>query len=403
MAPRAPAIVIALDSLTGLQTARILARRGVPVIAVTRNPDHYCCRTRVCERMLHADTDSEELIEALESLGPALDRKGVLFPCSDGAVTHVSRHRERLAPWYHVSLPPHETVELLMDKSSFAVYAQEQGLPIPRTFLLRSRADAERAAESLSFPAVLKPSVRKPAWDRHSKEKAFTPADAGELLALYERTADWTDVLIAQDWIPGTDSYTCNCYLDADSKPLVTFVTRKIRQWPPQTGIGSLGEEARNDTVLRETLRLFQGAGFHGLAYLEMKRHAQTGEHFIIEPNVGRPTGRSATAEAAGVELLYTMYCDAAGLPLPAERTQRYRGTKWIHARTDLQSALHLWRRGELTLGEWRRSLRGTKVDAIFSLSDPAPFLFDIWRSARLLAGRNGRRGTRTETLSSRP
>jgi D-aspartate ligase len=389
VATRPPAIVIGLDSITGLQTARILASRGVPVIALAKDPKHYCSRTRVCERVLRADTDGEELVATLAALGPGLAEKGVLFPCSDGAVAQVSRGRRRLAAWYHLALPAHETVELLMDKGSFAVYARDRGLPIPPTFLLRSRDDAERAAESLSYPAVLKPSIRKPEWDRNSKQKAFTVTDGAELLALYDRTAAWADVLVAQQWIRGTvrDHYTCNCYLDAESRPLVTFVTRKLRQWPPETGIGSLGEEARNDTVLSETLRLFEGARFHGLAYLEMKRDPQTGEHHIIEPNVGRPTGRSATAEAGGVELLYTMYCDVAGLPLPPDRTQRYRGTKWIYARTDLQSALHDWRRGELTLGEWRRSLRGPKVDAVLSLRDPAPFAFDLWRAARLLAG----------------
>jgi D-aspartate ligase len=389
VATRPPAIVIGLDSITGLQTARILASRGVPVIALAKDPKHYCSRTRVCERVLRADTDGEELVATLAALGPGLAEKGVLFPCSDGAVAQVSRGRRRLAAWYHLALPAHETVELLMDKGSFAVYARDRGLPIPPTFLLRSRDDAERAAESLSYPAVLKPSIRKPEWDRNSKQKAFTVTDGAELLALYDRTAAWADVLVAQQWIRGTvrDHYTCNCYLDAESRPLVTFVTRKLRQWPPETGIGSLGEEARNDTVLSETLRLFEGARFHGLAYLEMKRDPETGEHHIIEPNVGRPTGRSATAEAGGVELLYTMYCDVAGLPLPPDRTQRYRGTKWIYARTDLQSALHDWRRGELTLGEWRRSLRGPKVDAVLSLRDPAPFAFDLWRAARLLAG----------------
>jgi D-aspartate ligase len=390
VAPRPPAIVIGLDSITGLQTARILAGRGVPVIALAKDPKHYCCRTRVCERVLRADTDGDELLATLAALGPSLTEKGVLFPCADGAVMQLSRHRGRLAPWYHLALPAHATVELLMDKSSFAAYARDKGLPIPPTFLLGTRADAERAARSLSYPAVLKPAIRKPEWDRHSKQKAFMLADAAELLALYDRTARWADVLVAQQWIRGTvrDHYTCNCYLDAESRPLVTFVTRKLRQWPPRTGIGSLGEEARNDTVLRETLRLFQGAGFHGLGYLEMKRDPHTGEHYIVEPNIGRPTGRSATAEAAGVELLYTMYCDAAGLPLPLRRTQRYRGTKWIYARADAQSAMHGWRRGELTLAEWRRSLRGLKVDAVFSLRDPAPFAFDLWRAGRLLARR---------------
>lgn len=385
---RPHAVVLGLDSITGLQTARILARRGVPVVALAKDPGHYCCRTRVCERILRADTDSEELIGALEALGPELGERAVLFPCTDMAVYHASLHRGRLEPWYHVVLPGHEVVERLMNKLSFCEHAQEHGHPIPRTFILTSRTEAEEAAEALAFPAVLKPGLRTPEWDRHVGEKAFKPAAAGVLLDLYDRTARWTKALVAQEWIPGSESslYSCNCYFDADSKPLVTFVARKIRQWPPQTGISSLGEECRNDVVLEETLRLFQGVGFRGLAYLEMKRHEETGEHFIIEPNVGRPTGRSAIAETGGVELLYTKYCDVLGLPLPSSRVQRYAGAKWIYARSDLQSAFHYWRRDELTIPEWWRSVRGLKTDAVISWRDPAPFLFELWRGARLLA-----------------
>lgn len=73
-----------------------------------------------------------------------------------------------------------------------------------------------------------------------------------------------------------------------------------------------------------------------------MKRDPETGRQYAIEANVGRPTGRSAIAEAGGVELLHTMYCDVAGLPLPNGRTQTYKGTKWIDVRHDLQSAFTL-------------------------------------------------------------
>ena len=40
------AVVLGLDTITGLQTARILAARGVPVIGVTNDLGHYACRTR---------------------------------------------------------------------------------------------------------------------------------------------------------------------------------------------------------------------------------------------------------------------------------------------------------------------------------------------------------------------
>jgi predicted ATP-grasp superfamily ATP-dependent carboligase len=146
--------------------------------------------------------------------------------------------------------------------------------------------------------------------------------------------------------------------------------------------------ECRNDVVRDETVRLFSGVGFWGLVYLEMKRDSRTGQHLIVEPNIGRPTGRSATAEAGGVELLYAMYCDVLGLPLPADLTQRYVGAKWIYLGRDLRSALHYWRRGELSFRGWLDSLRGPKVDAVFSWRDPLPFCFDVGRFFSLAAGR---------------
>jgi predicted ATP-grasp superfamily ATP-dependent carboligase len=197
-------------------------------------------------------------------------------------------------------------------------------------------------------------------------------------------------VLVAQEWIRGSegDHFTCNAYFDRNARPVVTFVTRKIRQWPPQTGQGCLAVEWRNDAVRDATVRLFSGVGFWGLAYLELKRDGETGEHLIVEPNIGRPTGRSATAEAGGVELLYAMYCDILGLPLPGDLTQRYVGAKWIYFGRDVRSALHYWRRGELSARGWIESLRGPKVDAVFSWRDPLPFCFDVGRVFSLARGR---------------
>lgn len=376
------AIIIGLDCGTGLQSARILARHGVPVIGVAADPGHPCCRTRVCERILTADTAGIELIEALIELGRDLAERAVLYPCTDLSVLLVSRHRAELEPWFHVVVPDPDVVELLIDKARFYAYAQQEGFPIPRTFVLRSRVDAEEAARSLRFPAIVKPALKTLEWKRHASAKAFQVSSAEELIGLYDRSSAWSDTLVAQEWIEGGDGdhFTCNCYFNGASEPLVTFTTRKLRQWPPTGGEGCLSEESRNDAVERETIRLFRTIGHRGLGYLEMKRDARTGEHLIIEPNIGRPTGRSANAEAAGVELLYTKYCDTLGWPLPADREQKYRGVKWIHIRRDFQSALYHWRRGDLTLHEWIESWRGPKTDALLSMSDPVPFLADLGR-----------------------
>ena len=416
---RTPAVVIGLDSTTGLQTARILAQRGIPVIGLASERAHPCCRTNVCARILTADPGEAGLVCTLERLGrelaggAATSDAAVLFPCSDDSVLLLSRNRDRVLPWFRCALPDEAVIELLTDKERFYRYAQQEGLPIPDTRFLRTRGDALDAGRTLRFPCVVKPPVKTPGWWAVAGAKAVVAGSGAELLRLYDALATSSPCLVAQELVEGPDSrhYTCNAYFDAKSRPLVTFVSRKLRQWPPDVGEGCLSEEARNDIVLETTVRLFQGLGHHGLGYLEMKRDRETGEYLIMEPNVGRPTGRSSNAEAAGVELLHTQYCELLGRPLPASRQQQYRGVKWVHTRRDVQSALHRIRRGELTVRGWLDSWRGPLFHALFSWRDPQPFFADFVRAGRGLLRRRDRGHDMTsepqtpsgEALGSRP
>jgi D-aspartate ligase len=380
----APAVVVGLDCTTGLQSARILAHRGIPVVGIAADARHPCARTRVCRQVVQADTAGEALVEALAALGPRLEERAVLLPCTDLAVLRLSRHRAELAPWFHLVLPEADTVEMLVDKARFHAWAVGEGLPVPRGAVLACRDDVEAACGELRFPCILKPSVKTPEWKRRTRAKAFRVEDAAALRAEFERCAPWAERLVVQEWVPGGDRshYTCNCYFTRRGLAEVAFTSRKLRQWPPVGGEGCLSEEARSDAVRHATLQLFARAGHRGLGYAEVKRDERTGEHLVLEPNVGRPTGRAAQAEAAGVELLLTVYRDALGLPLPEAREQRYAGVKWVHARRDLQAAVYQWRRGELTLREWARSWRGPRVDALFSWSDPVPFWADLGHTA---------------------
>jgi len=381
------AIIVGLDSMQGLQAARILAARNVPVIAIAKDKSYHSCRTRVCEKILYTDTESKALIETLERLGPELPSKAVIFPCQDTNVLLISRHRKRLSRWYHIALPAPETVEMLMDKVAFYTCGMKRGWPVPKTFILNSKEDLAEACDELTFPCILKPGFRSPEWIAHTSLKAFKVSDPKELTELFDKYIKWTNVLIAQQWLEGTDEdlYSCNGYFDSKGVPLVTFVARKLRQWPPRTGQSCLGEECRNDHVLNETLRLFEEVGYRGLGYVEMKKDARTGAYYIVEPNIGRPTGRSAIAEAGGVELLYTMYCDCTGRPLPKNRQQEYTGVKWIHILRDLQSTLYYWKEGEITFKSWRQSVRGKKAYALFSWTDPIPFVMAVWRAGRMI------------------
>jgi predicted ATP-grasp superfamily ATP-dependent carboligase len=374
-------VVVGLDNITGLQTARILATRGVRVYGVAANRRHFGARTNACVEVVESRLSGQELVDTLRRLVPRLGPEpAVLVPCTDGAVWSLSLHRDQLLDRFRLPLGDHDGIDLLMDKVRFADHAKMYGLAAPRTEVLRSHADAEKAAEVLSWPAVVKPPVKAETWLSHTSAKGIRVDGPDQLLEVYDRVADWAPVLLAQEWVDGPEDalFSCNAYFDASGTPLVTFVARKLRQWPPQVGTSASGEECRNDEVLEETLRVFGSVPFQGLAYLEMKRDSRTGAMAIIEPNVGRPTGRSAIAEGGGVELVFTAYCDAAGLPLPSQRTQQYVGTTWLDLRRDVQAAAVGIRRGELTPREWASSLRGPRTHAIWSATDPRPFVTDL-------------------------
>jgi predicted ATP-grasp superfamily ATP-dependent carboligase len=383
---RPAAIVIGLDSVTGLQTARLLARRGIAVWGIADNLSHFAARTRVCRKILQADTANDALIVLLEEIADRFAVKPVLYPCSDHSVLQISRSRARLEASYHFALPSHDVITLLMSKAAFAHHARQHGFRVPLTIDLHQHSDLEGAIARLRFPCVLKPALKDARWLSHSGRKAFKIASPDELIATFAQYSSVCDHFIVQEWIEGpeSDQFTCNCYFDQQGRPVVTYVSRKIRQWPPGTGVGCLAVECRDDRVRDETVRLFQSVPYSGLAYAEMKLDRSTGDLVLIEPNVGRPTGRSAMAEASGVELLYSMYCDLTGSPLPDSRSTRGRPVKWIYLRRDLQAGLrHMYRR-ELSPLEWVRSLRGPKIDAVWSLSDPMPFVIDWLRHFRI-------------------
>ncbi len=383
-AQKPAAVLLGLDTMQGLQAARILAARGVPVIGIVADRRHHTARTNSCRRVIEVARDAD-LPAELARLGLALGSRAVLIPCHDRHVLMISAHRNTLEQWYEFVLPDHDVIEMLMDKAKFAGFAQEHAIPTPITFALEPGDDIHEVAEKMRYPCAMKPSYRTSRWVAATSAKGFKIESPEKLIDLYSQYAPLADGLLIQEWIEGDPShlYSFNGYFDRDGRLLVSFIARKLRQWPPDTGQSSLGEEVREDAVLDISTRLLEAASYRGLAYVEVKKHARTGEYFVVEPNVGRPTGRSAIAEGGGVELLYTAYCDALGSELPIARTQRYTGIKWIHLRRDLQSVIATWRRDRMTPARWWRSFKGPKVYAVWSARDPLPFIFDLWEAIR--------------------
>jgi predicted ATP-grasp superfamily ATP-dependent carboligase len=388
--PRPAALVVGADCITGLQTARILARRGVAVFGAAEDPASAFARSRAFSGVARIGPGEGERQALVAELARRTGQPPVILPCTDDAVRWVSASRGSLAACARFALPAADTLLALMDKTRSSALAVAAGVAVPQTRVLRSPEDARAAAAELRFPCVLKPALRTPAWLAGAGRKVIPCADPGALAVEYERVAPFADEFVVQEWIPGGDDemYSLYSVLDARSEPLAVVVAQKLRQWPPGTGCGSLAVERENPEVARQGLALLRSVGFRGPSSIQFKRDPRSGVYHFIEANVGRP---------ALNEMIHTLYCDAAGLPLPGARRVVRPGAKWICWKMDLASAWEHRRRGELGLSGWLRSLRGPKWHAIEAWRDPLPGLLEWTRKLRgALASATATRPQRT-------
>jgi predicted ATP-grasp superfamily ATP-dependent carboligase len=372
-----PAVVIKLDSITGLQTARILSGYGIPVIGIVDDPSHFCSRTNCCEEILAGSTSGDGLLETLSVIA---GKWGVsaLFPCSDESVRVISRNRERLTEAFRFVLPDEDALDLFMNKVNFYKYARDRGFTIPSTFFPARGEDIAEIAEKLGPPYIVKPAVKTKKWTERFRKKVLKLGSIEELDRVFDACLDAAGDIIVQERIDGDDSCLRSSifYYNSGFERVLTFTSRKLRQWYIEDGDACLAEEYMDDEVIKLTEELLAGIKFRGIGSIEFKKDPSTGRYYIIEPNVGRPVSRIGLPEKAGVPILYAMYRDALGMSLPSDVMQRYTGVKWISIINDTLSAIAYYRKKQLTARQWLESLGGVKAFAVFSLRDPLPFIF---------------------------
>ena len=115
------------------------------------------CAIAVCRSSAWSDVglvvqDSEQgWIEALLQLSARHPRQ-VLFAAQTPSPTSSSRNRAVLEEHYLFVLPAHRTVQMLADKSAFAVWAEANAFPTPRTRVVSSAAELDAAWAAPEVP-----------------------------------------------------------------------------------------------------------------------------------------------------------------------------------------------------------------------------------------------------------
>lgn len=408
-----PAVLCPLDDHMGLDIARSLSAKGVPVYAIdteTRIPGRYS-NALTFVHCPHSEKTAElAYIEFLMDFGASLRSRAVLYPLSDRHVLLCSEYREQLAQHYDFVMAPHETMVDLTTKDGLDAVSREFDIPAPLTYFLSADTDIREIAEKIPYPAILKPT-ESTYWHTpeitqllrtglfQGRAKVMECHSPDELVDAFELISQYDPRMIVQEVIPGEDSRLVYApfYADRSSEPLGYFSGRKHRVIP--TGFGSASfVETYDDPVLRKLVfRVLSATRYQGLGGLEFKQDPRDGQYKLIEFNT-RFGMWDGLGTRVGVDLPYISYRDALGLPVePAFRFRQ--GVKWVDWQRDVRAFLDYRKKGQLTLGRWLASLAGPKMFAIYSWNDLRPGLAFTLELIRKLWSRSVRIATGTVSV----
>lgn len=370
-----PVAVVVELGVNGLGIIRSLGKRGIPVIGIDSESD-YASSSKYCKTIYCKNVNDYSLVETLLTIGRSLKTKGVLFCASDLSLLIVSRYREELENYYSFVLPPHDVIDTLLNKMLFYQFAQKHQFSVPKTIETNNKKEVEESAHILSFPCVIKPQIRDSYWCEHVPEKVLYVKSPEKYSYLFSNYQIYDRPLIIQEWIEGNDEdvYFCLAYINRNLEPLATFTGRKIRQYPPLTGVTSVAQGIKEPFIEQESLRLLRLAGCVGICSVEYKFCKKEKLYKITEPTVGRTDLQEALSVKSGIDIPYIAYLDALGKNLKPTRIF-IEGLKWINETLEIYHISNQLKLSKYNIINLLASYRGRQGYALLDIHDPIPFL----------------------------
>jgi predicted ATP-grasp superfamily ATP-dependent carboligase len=296
-------IITGADTPTGLTTARALRGLPVTVSGIFQNRDTPSIQSRHWDRVLYLPGSPDEQLDTLikKAEGAEFPGRPLLLFSQDSHVISAWARLEELDQYFTVPIPPQMEGEIMMDKTLFHQWALENEVDVPQSEIVASLESLIGLAPDLSFPCILKPRVRTPAWDSVHKNQKFFLLNSEQELHDFVRSSDsfrLFDRYILQEWIPGGDTevFFVLFAFDENGVLLAEYAGQKVWQWPPlggSTAVCRLIEEPQLVSLARTiAIRL----KMTGLGSIEFKRDTRTGKFLVTEPTVGRNDYQSGVA-----------------------------------------------------------------------------------------------------------
>jgi predicted ATP-grasp superfamily ATP-dependent carboligase len=393
-----PAVVLKFDQNMlhhgSLGVIRSLGRLGVPVYGVHEGAWAPAAGSRYLAGRFfwqpHPD-DPQRVLSGLLDLASRIGRRAVLYATDDAGAIFLAEHGDALREAFLFPAPPDDLPRRLAGKYSMFQLCRDLGVPTPQAMLAWSPGEAAGFAAQVGFPLIAKLTTpwRGAAGQRlRSTTIVRTPPELREICA---RAHETSTGLMLQEYIPpapGQDWFF-HGYVDQAGRCEPAFTGVKDRSYPAYAGLTSLGRSVPNSRLREQVTAMTAAIGFRGLADLDLRFDPRDAQYKLLDFNPRLGAQFRLFTTGAGVDVARAAYLDLTGQPVAAGEMTR--GRRFLVENYDPLGAVGYWRRGELGLRSWVRSLRRVDEVAWLARDDLRPFVLMCARMAWRGITRRGR------------
>jgi D-aspartate ligase len=291
----------------------------------------------------------------------------------DEQIKFLSLYKKELEPWYRVHLNEWHHLRPFFYKHSLYRIAGKLNIMVPKTVLLKEYLTD---APSMDFPLILKPSGKED-FLKKLKKKAIqcdSPESLQTTLQFLRLHKIRLDNIMVQEIIPGRgmNQYSCVGMAEDGVMRHALYALRK-RQHPADYGKASTYVELIGENYEMKEIaeKLLSELKYTGPFEIECKLDEKNGQMMLLDFNM-RFWGWHSILEGV-VNLPKAIVFPEQQVSVVYPETLR----SWINLLTDLSIVFSYIKGKELTFSQFLHQLI-TSRQAIWRLSDPLPFIFQI-------------------------
>ena len=363
----------------GLGVIRSIAKTGLklPVYAA----DHTKFQATFYSRYLSGKfvlpkVFNDQFIPNLIDVGKRISNQHggrcLLCPVNDEYVLMFAKHWDELEPWFYpMFTTDFDILNPCVDKNLICKLAEKVEVPFPRS----ASSLKEFVELGLSFPAVIKPLLRRsPAAIQKGVFRIEFADSANEAKGPTRLLEKLDEPYIMQEFIPGGDNelYTAGI-ASFNGQTIATYSGRKVRQYPPTTGIAAFAETVFEPRVVEYGKRLLEYARYTGISQVEFKK--SNDEFYLMEINP-RPWLWNSLATQSGKNLVGEFIrCAMEGdsYEVEKETNSQRNGVQWMSVLNDLEHNVICNR--NIGFFRWLGCVWTSRCKSYWSWTDPMPGL----------------------------